>query len=63
MAKTKSDNERVLAALEELRKRIEDLFILQASLAGVGQREIRAMLGIDRSRVAKVAKHAKKEKQ
>ena len=62
MAKAKSDNEVVLA-LDELRKRIEDLFILQASLAGVGQREIRAMLGIELGRVTKVARHAKKEKQ
>ena len=57
----KSDTERVFRAVEELRKRVEDLFVLQATLAGVGQREIRAMLGIDRSRVTKVAKHAKKE--
>lgn len=61
MAKAETDNERILVALEDLRKRTEDLFILQASLAGVGQREIRAMLGIDQSRVAKVAKHAKKQ--
>jgi hypothetical protein len=61
MPKTDTDNN-VVMALDELRKRIEDLFILQASLAGIGQREIRAMLGIDLSRVTKVARHVKKEK-
>ena len=61
MSKTKSDNEKILAALENLNKRVEDLFVLQASLAGIGQREIRAMLGIERIRVTRVAKHAKRE--
>jgi DNA-directed RNA polymerase specialized sigma24 family protein len=61
MAKEKSDNEKILAALVDLRRRVEELFILQATIAGVGQREVRAMLGIDLSRVTKVAKHAKKE--
>jgi DNA-directed RNA polymerase specialized sigma24 family protein len=61
MAKGKTDNERILATLGELSKRIEDLFILQASLAGLGQREIRAMLGIELSRVTKIAKLAKKD--
>jgi Trp operon repressor len=55
MAKEKSDNEKILGALVDLRKRIEELF------AGVGQRDIRAMLGIDLGRVTRVAKHAKKE--
>lgn len=62
MAKPKTDNEKILDSLENLRKIIEDLFILQASLAGVGQREVRAMLGIDMSRVSRIAKHAKKER-
>lgn len=61
MAKGKSDNEKILSAVIDLRKRVEELFILQATLGGVGQREVRSMLGIDLSRVTKVAKHAKKE--
>jgi DNA-directed RNA polymerase specialized sigma24 family protein len=61
MTKAKTDNERILATLGELSKRIEDLFILEASLAGLGQREIRAMLGIELSRVTKIAKLAKKD--
>jgi hypothetical protein len=61
MAKEKSDNEKILGALVDLRKRIEELFVLEATIAGVGQRDIRAMLGIDLGRVTRVAKHAKKE--
>lgn len=63
MGKAKSDSEKILAALENLNKRVEDLFVLQASLAGIGQREIRAMLGIERVRVTRVARHAKRENQ
>jgi DNA-directed RNA polymerase specialized sigma24 family protein len=61
MTKVKTDNDRILDALEALTERIEDLFILQASLAGLGQREIRAMLGINLTRVTKMAKLAKKD--
>ncbi len=61
MVKEKSDNEKILKALADLRKRVEELFILQAILAGMGQRDVRAMLGIDLGRVTKVAKYAKKE--
>lgn len=61
MAEEKSDNDKILGALVDLRKRVEELFILQATLAGVGQRDVRSMLGIDLGRVTKVAKYAKKE--
>jgi hypothetical protein len=54
--------EQLMSAVQELRRRVEDLFILQASIAGIGQREIRRMLGIDAGRVTKVAKHVKKER-
>ncbi len=45
MAKTLTDNERIIAALDGIRGRLEDLFIMQASVSGIGQREIRLMLG------------------
>ncbi len=61
MVKEKSDSEKILNAIVDLRKRVEELFILQAALGGVGQRDVRAMLGIDLGRVTKVAKYAKKE--
>jgi DNA-directed RNA polymerase specialized sigma24 family protein len=61
MAKTDTDNDKILAALDGIHKLLEDLFVLEASLAGVGQREIRTMLGIDQSRVTKVARHAKRQ--
>jgi hypothetical protein len=57
MAKLKTDSEKVLSALAELQKCLEDLFILEASRAGIKQREIRALLGIDIGRVARIAKH------
>jgi hypothetical protein len=63
MPKAKSDSEQLLAALDGVQRRLEDLFILEASLSGVGQREIRIMLGIDLSRVTKVAKLAKRHRK
>ena len=60
MAKTKTDSEKIVAALEDLNKRIEDLFILHASQAGIKGHDIRAILGIDMARVTRIARHAKK---
>jgi hypothetical protein len=62
MVKTKTDAEKILAALEDVHTRLEDLFILQACRAGIKQKEIRAILGIDIVRVARIAKHVKEEK-
>jgi len=53
MVKAKTDSEKILAALENLHTRLEDLFILQACRAGIKQQEIRAILGIDIVRVAR----------
>jgi predicted XRE-type DNA-binding protein len=63
MAKAKTDTEKLLAALDGIHRLLEDLFVLEASLAGVGQREVRSILGIDRSRVTKVAKHVKRQRE
>jgi hypothetical protein len=60
MAKPTTDNEKILAALEELNTRVEDLFILQAFRAGIKGGEIRSILGIDMARVTRIVKHAKK---
>lgn len=60
MAKPKTEGDRILDALENLRTRVEDLFILQASQAGINGHTVRAMLGIDMARVTRIAKHAKK---
>ncbi|MGB2622849.1 MAG: hypothetical protein WA857_12715 [Candidatus Acidiferrum sp.] len=60
MAKAKTDNEKILAALEDLHTRIEDLFVLEASRAGIGGHQIRAILGIDMARVTRIAKYVKK---
>jgi hypothetical protein len=59
MAKTVSDSERILGALDDLLTLIENLFILEACRAGIKQQEIRAILGIDMARVTRIAKHAK----
>jgi DNA-directed RNA polymerase specialized sigma24 family protein len=62
MVKAKTDSEKILAALEDLHTRLEDLFILQACRAGIKQKEIRAILGIDIVRVTRIAKHVKEGK-
>ncbi len=46
-------------SLEDL---IRDLMIIQLAVAGLGQREIRAIVGVDANRVAAIAKHFKKLK-
>jgi len=62
MAKPKTENKKLIAALENVNTRLEDLFILQASRAGISQQEIRAILGINLGRVTRVARHIKEEK-
>jgi hypothetical protein len=59
MAKPKTEGEKILSALEAISRRLGDLFILEASRAGIKHQEIRAILGIDISRVTKVARHVK----
>lgn len=61
MANPKTDNEKILAALEDINRRLGDLFILQAARAGIKQQEIRAILGIDMSRVTRIARHVKEK--
>lgn len=46
--------------LEDL---IRDLMIIQLGLAGVGQREIRTIVGVDANRVASIVKHFKKRRE
>jgi hypothetical protein len=62
MAKEKTDSEKLLAAVEDLRACVEDLFILGACQAGIKQQEIRALLGIEMARVTRIAKHVKQGK-
>jgi len=59
MRKPKTENEKVLAAVEDVLTRLEDLFILEASRAGISGHEIRAILAIDMARVTRIAKHVK----
>jgi hypothetical protein len=62
MAKAKTENEKILAALGDVNRRLGDLFILEACRAGVKQQEIRAILGIDLSRVTRIARHVKEKR-
>jgi len=62
MARPKTDNEKILAALDTVQRSLENLFILQACRAGIKQQEIRAILSIDMARVTRVAKHVKEGK-
>lgn len=59
MAKPRTEGEKILSALEDIHRRLGDLFILQAAGAGIKHQEIRAILGIDIARVTKVARHVK----
>ena len=60
MAKPKTEGEKILKALEKLQTGFEDLFVLEASRAGIGGHKIRAILGIEMARVTKITKHVKK---
>lgn len=57
MAKDKQKKE---TPLEDL---IRDLMIIQLGLAGLGQREIREIVGVDIYRVSRIVKHFKKINQ
>jgi hypothetical protein len=63
MANPKTDNEKILGALEDINRRLGDLFILEAARAGIKQQEIRAILGIDMSRVTRIARHVKEKEK
>jgi hypothetical protein len=62
MANIKTDSDKLLAAVEDISTRLEDLFILEASKAGIKQQEIRALLGIEMARVTRIARHVKQGK-
>lgn len=59
MASDSEHSAKVLAALEEIHRIIQDLFILEACRAGIKQQEIRAILGINLNRVTRIGKHVK----
>jgi hypothetical protein len=59
MPKQKTEGEQILSALESVDRRLQDLFILEASRAGIKRHEIRSILGIGLARVTKVARHVK----
>jgi hypothetical protein len=42
---------------------LRDMMIVQLALGGVGQRQIRDIVGVDMHRVGRIAKHIKKSKE
>lgn len=61
MTNMSEDNEKLLSALGKIATLLEGLFILGASRAGIKQQDIRAILRVDIGRVARIAKHIKRE--
>lgn len=57
------NSKKILATLEKVTTLLEDLFILQACRAGIKHREIRKILRIDITRVTRIGRHAKEEKE
>lgn len=62
MKKTVANEDRTLLALEKIKALLEDLFILQASLAGMKKEPLRAVLSIDKNRIGRIAKHVEAQK-
>ena len=62
MKKNIANEDRTLLALEKIKTLLEDLFILQASLAGMKKEPLRDVLGIDKNRIGRIAKHVEAQK-
>lgn len=60
MAKTTSARRQQPQGVEDL---LRDLMIVQLALAGVGQHQIRAIVGVDIHRVSRIAKLIVKRKE
>lgn len=57
MAKTRQRRQQ---SVEDL---LRDIMIVQLALAGIGQHQIREIVGVDMYRVSRIAKHIKKAKE
>ncbi len=63
MAATKDKSDPQSEKLDSLLRATQDLFILQALLAGVNVDDVRKILKIDKHRVSNISKHLKNAKQ
>jgi hypothetical protein len=63
MAANKDKNDPQSGKLDSLLRATQDLFILQALLAGVNVDDVRKILKIDKHRVSNISKHLKNAKQ
>jgi hypothetical protein len=63
MATNKDKNDFQLEKIDSLLRATQDLFILQALLAGVNVDDVRKILKIDKHRVSNISKHLKNAKQ
>lgn len=52
----------VIKELDGISELLRDLFILEATKAGVPNKDIREILGIDLNRVTRISKHIKSSK-
>lgn len=63
MAKQSQGNRTIEQQLDEVRRVLEDLFILQALTCGIGRDSIRGILGVRTTRVSKIMKGVKKARK
>lgn len=58
-AGNRSYDDQMSSALEKIARGVEDLFILQALLSGVGREAIRKMIGVHTTRISRFNKGVK----
>ena len=63
MGTTQTNDEKILVALARVVTLLEDLFILEASRAGVKKEPLRQVLRIDKRRIGRIAKHVQRERK
>jgi hypothetical protein len=61
MRKQSTTEDKIQARLERITWLLEDLFILEASRIGMKKEPLREILGIDKRRIGRIAKHVKEQ--
>jgi len=57
MKKTSGDSEELSGKLDEIIHLLQNLFILQATRAGMKKEELRKILAIDKNRIGRISKN------
>jgi len=60
MAKPTSPEDKVLRRLDRISELLEDIFILQATKAGMKNTELRKIRGVAMARISRIKKHLEK---